>query len=63
MEHGIKFQYPIGLPNTDDPLISEKVTNFGFFKLNKKLKLFTGDRGNFGKGEDHIPWEGFFSVK
>ena len=63
MEHGIKFQYSIGLPNTDDPLISEKVTNFEFFKLNKKLKFFTGDQGNFGKGEDHSPREGIFSVK
>ena len=54
-EHAIIFQYSIGLPNTDDPLISEKVTNFEFYKFNRKEKLFTDDWGNFVRGEYHSP--------
>ena len=61
-EHAVTFQYSIGLPNTDDPLLGEKVTNYEFSKINKK-KLLPADRTNFEKGEDQNPWEGIFSVK
>ena len=62
-EHAVTFQYSIGLPSTDDPLIGEKVANFKFSKINQKEKLFPADQTNFEKWEDHNPWEGIFSVK
>ena len=43
-EHVITFQYYIGLPITDDPLIGEKVTNFEFSKFDQKEKLFPADQ-------------------
>ena len=62
-EHAVTFQDSIGLPSTDDPLIGEKVANFEISKIDQKEKLFPADRTNFGKGEDHNPLEGIFSVK
>ena len=62
-EHAVTFQYSIGLPSTDNPLIGEQVAIFEFSKIDQKEKLFPADRTNFEKGEDHNPWEGIFSVK
>ena len=39
-DHAVTFQYSIGLPSTDDPLIGEIVTNFEFSKLTKKKNCF-----------------------
>ena len=60
-EHAVTFQYSIGLPSTDDPMIGEKTTNFEFSKSTKKTVSSWSNK--FGKGEDHNPWEGIFSVK
>ena len=62
-EHDVTFQYSIGLPSTDDPLIGEKVMNFEFSKIDQKEKQFPADQTNFEKGEDHNPLEDIFSVK
>ena len=45
-EHDVMFQYFIGVPSTDDHLISEKVANFEFSKFDQKEKLFLADQEN-----------------
>ena len=47
--HDVTFQYSIGLPSTDDPLIDEKVANFDFSKFHRKEKLFSSDQENLKK--------------
>ena len=62
-KHAITFQDSIGLTITYDPLISEKVANFEFYKFEQKEKQIPDNRGKFGKGEYHSPWKYIFSVK
>ena len=53
-EHSVTFQYSIGIPSTDDPLMVTKVANFEFSNFDPK-KLLLADRGRFGKEEHHNP--------
>ena len=48
-EHAVTFQYSIGLPSTNDPLMGEKVANFEFSKWTKKKKLFPAGQTNLEK--------------
>ena len=61
-EHALTFQYSIGLPSTDNHLIGEKVANLECSKSTKNNTV-SGWSNKFGKGDDHNPWEGIFSVK
>ena len=56
------FEYSIGLPSTDDPLIGEKVTNFEFSKLTKK-KTVSSWSNKIWKRRRSQPSGEFFGVK
>ena len=62
MGHAVIFQYSIGLPITDDPLIGEKVAFFNFPNSKKKKTVSILSKKN-GRGEYQHPQEGIFSVK
>ena len=54
MGHAVIFQYSIGLPSTDDPMIGEKPI-FEYSKLDQKENCLQLTYKEIQRGEDQHP--------